>query len=63
MNNEQIKALAESVFARTALMVLLEVPENVVLLEKLATVDVAFARFCERNKIWTPSRWRELTRG
>ena len=59
MTEQQIKALAESKFARTALRVLLQDPKNVERLENLACEDIAYARWCDQNKIWTPSRWRE----
>ena len=59
LTQQQIKALADSDFAFVALRKLLQHEGNVELLESLACEDIAYARWCDRNKIWTPSRWRE----
>lgn len=63
MTKDQIRLVKNSEFAGMLLEFLLEQqPDNMKLVEQAANWDIKFARWCDRNKVWTGSRWRELTR-
>lgn len=61
LTSKEVRMLANSPFAFTALWVLLkDDPANVEKLEQLASEDVFFDRWCVRNNIPTQAEWEEL---